>query len=273
MNDSVSVSRIVSVTPPRAFTVFTEEIGAWYRIDRFTVFDHRRAVTLRFEPYVGGRFVEVHDATTGEGPAAGQVQVWDPPHRVQFVDNHGCEVDVRFDEVPGGTRVSIEQRGLHLLPPDEADAVRRHGWHTVTTWFTEHLERGTAMTTTTATFGGLVPYLFYDDVEEMLDWYARVFGWREKSRWTENGRIHNAEMTVGTTELWLDGGGRRFLEHDGTPAEMWLGVWVDDLDAMHERVRAAGVDAEPPEDKPYGVRMLTVHDPAGYQWGFMVRTS
>jgi hypothetical protein len=40
-----------------------------------------------------------------------------------------------------------------------------------------------------------------------------------------------------------------------------------------EQVRAAGVEVEPPEDKPYRVRMLTVTDPVGYQWGFMRRTA
>ena len=125
----------------------------------------------------------------------------------------------------------------------------------------------------TVTRSGLVPYLFYDDVAEMLEWYSRVFGWAERQRWEkEDGSIENADMVVGDTELWLDGGGRKHLEHDGTEHAVWTGVWVDDVDAMYERVRAAGVETDPPEQKPYGVRMLTVTDPVGYQWGFMVRT-
>jgi uncharacterized glyoxalase superfamily protein PhnB len=134
-------------------------------------------------------------------------------------------------------------------------------------------EEETMSSTTGPVYGGLVPYLFYDDVLEMLEWYARVFGWVERSRWTDGDTIHNAEMTVGTTELWLDGGGRHHLEHDGRPHAMWVGVWVDDVDAMRARIRAAGVDVAAPEDKPYGVRMVTVEDPAGYQWGFMTRTA
>jgi uncharacterized glyoxalase superfamily protein PhnB len=39
---------------------------------------------------------------------------------------------------------------------------------------------------------------------------------------------------------------------------------------MVERIREAGVAIDPPEDKPYGVRMAgSVTDPAGYGWGFM----
>jgi uncharacterized glyoxalase superfamily protein PhnB len=123
-----------------------------------------------------------------------------------------------------------------------------------------------------ATRRGLVPYLFYQDAGAMLDWYARVFGWVELARWPgPDGRVRNAEMRVGDTELWLDGGGPSRQDRDGRRAEQWVGVWVDDVDAVYERVRAAGVAAQPPEDKRFGVRMLTVTDPEGYRWGFMRR--
>jgi uncharacterized glyoxalase superfamily protein PhnB len=48
---------------------------------------------------------------------------------------------------------------------------------------------------------------------------------------------------------------------------------VDDVDAMHARVRAAGVEAEPPENKFYGIRVFQVTDPEGYAWGFMQRSA
>jgi uncharacterized glyoxalase superfamily protein PhnB len=42
---------------------------------------------------------------------------------------------------------------------------------------------------------GLVPYLFYDDAGPMADWYAKVFGFEELSRYTDaTGRVTNAEM-------------------------------------------------------------------------------
>jgi uncharacterized glyoxalase superfamily protein PhnB len=270
VNDRVSVSRDVAVDPARAFEAFTAEVGVWYRVDRFTVVDHTRTVTLRFEPHVGGRFMDVYDEAPGEGREMGRVQVWDPPRRLQFVDTRECEVEVTFTPIARGTRVRIEQRGLDRLPPDVATQVREFGWHTVSGWFRDHIEKEAPMTTTTTTTGSLVPYLFYDDPAEMLEWYSRVFGWVETGRWEDGGRIHNAEMSTGANDVWLDGGGRRYVEHDGEPFQPWIGVWADP-DEMYERVRAAGVEVEPPEDKPYGVRMLTVPDPAGYQWGFMRR--
>jgi uncharacterized glyoxalase superfamily protein PhnB len=120
--------------------------------------------------------------------------------------------------------------------------------------------------------GNLVPYLFCEDVGAALEWYERVFGFVERMRWPgPGGRIENAEMIVGDTELWLDGGPQRFFDVEGAPARPWIGVWVDDVDAMHRRVTAAGVEVQPPEDKPYGVRMMTVTDPEGNEWGFMRR--
>ena len=86
-----------------------------------------------------------------------------------------------------------------------------------------------------------------------------------------DGPTLNAEMQVGDTELWLDAGPPRFFDADGKPAIPWIGVWVDDVDAMHRRVTDAGVEADAPEDKPYGVRMLNVTDPEGNRWGFMRR--
>jgi uncharacterized glyoxalase superfamily protein PhnB len=109
----------------------------------------------------------------------------------------------------------------------------------------------------------------------MLEWYARVFGFVEKGRHPDKeGTIRNAEMTLGDNEFWLDGSGPGWWEKKGHPPEQWIGVWVDDPDAMYERVRAAGVEADPPSEPPWGpYRILTVKDPEGYSWGFMSRTN
>lgn len=118
-------------------------------------------------------------------------------------------------------------------------------------------------------YQGIVPYLFYDDVETAMNWYQRVFDFEEIGRWTnDQGQIQNAEMRVGSTELWLDGSGRR-NDQDSRPA--WIGIWVNDVDAVHRRVQAAGVPCEPPVDREFGVRMLNVADDMGYLWGFIRR--
>ncbi|HEY6598124.1 MAG TPA: VOC family protein [Pseudomonadales bacterium] len=118
-------------------------------------------------------------------------------------------------------------------------------------------------------YKGIVPYLFYDDAEAAMQWYARVFGFEEIGRWTNaDGKIQNAEMRVGDTELWLDGGGAR----PNTDQRLtWIGVWVGDVDAMYTKVQSAGVSCNPPADRPFGVRILDVPDGMGHRWGFMRR--
>jgi uncharacterized glyoxalase superfamily protein PhnB len=125
--------------------------------------------------------------------------------------------------------------------------------------------------------GNLVPYLFYADIDAMIDWYARVFGFVEKERWRgEDGTVHNAEMRVGDTELWMDGANparHQRTDRDGNPLSPWIGVWLTDreaVDAMYEHIVSEGVEpTEPPRDLPYGVRAFNVSDPEGYSWGFM----
>jgi PhnB protein len=121
---------------------------------------------------------------------------------------------------------------------------------------------------------GIVPYLFYEDAAAMLDWYARVFGWVELSRWHDaDGNVQNGEMLIGGTELWLDGGGPSYWEKHGRGPAPWTGVWVEDVDALCARVRAAGVEIGEPVERNFGVRMSgEVVDPEGYRWSFMQRT-
>ena len=122
----------------------------------------------------------------------------------------------------------------------------------------------------TIAYRGVVPYLFYDDVAAAMQWYTRVFGFEELGRWTDSaGVIRNAEMRVGDTELWLDGSGKR-KDLDERP--VWIGIWVDDVDAVYAQVLSAGVECEPPLDRDFAVRMLNVPDGMGYLWGFIKRT-
>jgi len=89
--------------------------------------------------------------------------------------------------------------------------------------------------------GNLVPYLHYDDAAAMIEWYERVFGFTEGRRWLDDdGRVENADMVVGDTELWMDGGGRAMHDAAGNPSA-WIGVWVDDVDAMYEPMVSSAV--------------------------------
>jgi uncharacterized glyoxalase superfamily protein PhnB len=120
-------------------------------------------------------------------------------------------------------------------------------------------------------FTGVVVGTKYEDANGMLDWLARVFGFRERARYVDkDGKVIQAEMLIGDTELWFSGHEPGSLWGDGK-ADQFVGVWVDDVDAMHRRVTAAGVEAEAPVDRDYDVRSFNVTDPEGYLWGFMKR--
>jgi len=129
------------------------------------------------------------------------------------------------------------------------------------------------MTEASPRFLAITPYLHYDNVAAMIDWFARVFGFTERGRWLDaQGLIRNAEIFVGGTEVWLDGDPEYWKQRGRRPEE-WIGVWVDDVDAMFARVEAAGITADPPENKFYGIRVFQVIDPEGYTWGFMQRSA
>jgi hypothetical protein len=114
----------------------------------------------------------------------GTITVWDPPHRLVFVEGRGCDVEVSFTAIqPAMTQVRIEQRGIDRLPDDVAEHIRQYGWHTVASWFALHLQSShpypskenqpmdtpTDQTRTDINFAGITPYLFYNDAAAMLD--------------------------------------------------------------------------------------------------------
>jgi hypothetical protein len=143
---SVTAFVEVAVDPATAFEVFTDEIDAWYQRGPHSWRFPDRAVGIRCEPGVGGRLLEVHDEAEGVGFEFGRITVWDPGARLVFTDLTSSvppapvtEVEVRFEAAPGGTRVTLEHRGLDLLPPGVAAQKRKYGWQTLLRWFDEYV--------------------------------------------------------------------------------------------------------------------------------------
>lgn len=156
---TASVRRTVSVAvdPLTAFTVFTEHIDEWYLGGRHAWTDPDRAVGIRFEPGVGGRWLEVWDADSGEGYEIGVVQAWEPGSRLVVSYRHPrlppaplTEIEVRFDAVDGGTRVTLEHRGWDRLPPDAvANFLTPRAWSTLVRWYTTYLAGGNGVPSST----------------------------------------------------------------------------------------------------------------------------
>ncbi len=132
----------VRVDSARAFTIFTEEIGAWYRSGRWSWNDPTRAVGIRLEPGVGGRWIEVWDAATGEGYELGRVLVWEPGERlvVTYRNVHmppgDTEIDVRFEALLNGTRVTLHHRGVRRM----SEVQRANAWVNFMAWFGDYAD-------------------------------------------------------------------------------------------------------------------------------------
>jgi len=116
----------VKATPQRAFEVFTQEIGAWWRPNAFFRFTPREPGVLSFDD---GRLSE----TRGEGKVfeIGKIKVWDPGRRLvfgwrqaTFTPDQQTEVEVTFEAFGEETRVSVCHTGWDTVP---AGHVARHG--------------------------------------------------------------------------------------------------------------------------------------------------
>jgi uncharacterized protein YndB with AHSA1/START domain len=120
----------VPVRPDEAFRAFTEEIDDWYERGPHSWNDPERAVAIRFE---GGRLLEVYEE--GEPYEIGLVTAWEPGRRLAFAyrsvhlpPEPETEVEVRFEPVAGGTRVTLEHRGLERMPPDVYAQWQQRAW-------------------------------------------------------------------------------------------------------------------------------------------------
>lgn len=124
------VSTRIAAPPQRVFTAFTEDISAWWQPNTLFRFSKGRPGTLSFEPGEHGRLVERKPG--GAEFVVGEVLIWEPPHRLaltwnqeSFEPGQETELRVRFDEVGGGTRVTVEHFGWDGIPIDH---VARHGF-------------------------------------------------------------------------------------------------------------------------------------------------
>ncbi len=140
-----SAEVVVPATPAEAFAIFTDEIGLWWRRDTPYWNDPDRGLSVRIEPFVGGRFIEVHDLDAGTGLEVGRVTAWEPGERlgltwsqVGWPDGVTTDVVVTFAPAAGGTRVRLEHSGFDRVPEGAAFVGGYdQGWKEVLGWFAE----------------------------------------------------------------------------------------------------------------------------------------
>jgi uncharacterized protein YndB with AHSA1/START domain len=138
----------VDATPDEAFRIFTEEIGLWWRRGTPYWNDAERGLTIRLEPGVGGRFIEVYDLDTETGFEVGRVTAWEPGRRLAFTWScvgwpEGVKTDVEVIFEPEGekTVVTLRHSGFERLGPDGEQLMAGYdgGWKEVVGWFAERI--------------------------------------------------------------------------------------------------------------------------------------
>jgi hypothetical protein len=133
VTSKVVVALRVKATPERAFRVFTEEVGLWWRPNGLFQFTPRSPGVVSFEPGPDGRFLET--LPSGKVFEVGKVRAWEPPadggpgrlvfgwRQATFASGQDTEVEVRFEPVGEETRVTVEHRGWDTVPQEH---VARH---------------------------------------------------------------------------------------------------------------------------------------------------
>jgi uncharacterized glyoxalase superfamily protein PhnB len=114
------------------------------------------------------------------------------------------------------------------------------------------------------------PALRYRDGHAAIDWLVRVFGFEAQAVFdTPDGDLGHAELRLGTGVVGLNSAAKTPAGSPWAGVGQGLYVCLKDVDAHHDRAKAAGAEIVTPlTDQSYGSRDYAVRDPAGHLWGF-----
>jgi catechol 2,3-dioxygenase-like lactoylglutathione lyase family enzyme len=124
----------------------------------------------------------------------------------------------------------------------------------------------------------VVPILNVSDVEASFAWFARL-GWSRQFAWDGDDPAAGPDfggVTCDGREIFLcrdaqGSRGRGASADTGPGADQrtdkgaWVAIWVDDVDRLHRRCLAEGLEVtHPPTDEVWGVREMHVRHPDGH---------
>ncbi len=109
----------------------------------------------------------------------------------------------------------------------------------------------------------VTPYLHPLRAQPLIDFLKRGFGAEEVAKYASpDGVIHHAQVRIGDSALEM---GEANGPYQPTASMFYL--YVPDVDALYERVLAAGATSmSGPADQPYGDRTASVKDVFGNEW-------
>lgn len=132
----------------------------------------------------------------------------------------------------------------------------------------------------------VVPMLSYEDGPGAMDWLVRAFGFRERVRMLDGtGRLTHGELEAGGGVVMLATPSPRYQgprrHREGCDAaRAWSEVpyvvdgtlvYVDDVDAHHERASAAGATILSSVEADERGKRYRAEDMEGHRWMFMQR--
>jgi PhnB protein len=118
------------------------------------------------------------------------------------------------------------------------------------------------------------PYLLYENAERAVEYLHATFGFEERlARPGAAGRMHH-ELLLGDDGLVMLG---QASESFRSPRSLdiyppvLIHFYVNNVDELHERAKAAGADVTDLETSPAGDRRFNATDPEGQIWVFAQR--
>jgi uncharacterized glyoxalase superfamily protein PhnB len=120
----------------------------------------------------------------------------------------------------------------------------------------------------------VAPYLLYEDASTAIAYLVATFGFVERREETGAAGRNHHELVLGDDGLvmlgqaWPDFRSARALGHH--PSSM-VHVYVEDVEALHERAKAAGAEVSDLETAPVGDKRFSATDPEGQVWYFSQR--
>jgi catechol 2,3-dioxygenase-like lactoylglutathione lyase family enzyme len=117
----------------------------------------------------------------------------------------------------------------------------------------------------------LTPILNVSNIQESFAWFEKL-GWAKGWDWGDPptfGGVCSGHCEIFLCENGQGGRGRSALAttrgDDGADKGVWMSIWVDDVDAVHARCLAEGLDVTmAPVDEPWGVREMQVRHTDGH---------